>query len=333
MRKNSGVLIISLDFELLWGMADHEPLESAGRFAEVHSIVPRILDLFKKYEIHATWATVGALMAHDDEEFFRFLPETLPEQTEYVLKRIGLHPSYRTNTVPRDAVFAPELVKMILDTPGQEVGSHTYTHYYCNLGSSRPEDFRNEIVATNQIASRNGISCKSVVFPRNRFSMGYIATLSKEGIVAFRGHERDSWLKVFANINWKLFRLFDKLDNYLPLERNMTYPFEDLRMINKVVNVNSSRFFKPYTKRLSKLETLKRNRFKRELKKAAIKGEIYHIYWHPHNFLEDIEKNIETLEWFLNVFSSMRDRYAMQSCSMAEAAEMYKLYEIKGDGK
>ena len=318
------MLVVSLDFELLWGMADHEPLENAHRFSEVHNVVPRILDLFKKYEIHATWATVGALMAHDDEEFFSFLPDALPPQTDYVLRRLGLHPLLRTDALPRNVVYAPNLIEMIADTPGQEIGSHTYTHYYCNLKSSRPEDFKNEIRAANRIAEKNGFACTSVVFPRNRFSSEYVKVLSNEGITAFRGHERDSWLTAFSKLSWDLFRVFDKLDNYFAMERNMPYPMEELVMMGNVVNVNSSRFFKPYTERLGKLEPLKRHRFRRELVKAAKCGEIYHIYWHPHNFLEDVEKNLETLEWFLRAFSVMRDRYGMLSCSMAEVAALYK---------
>ena len=60
----AGTLIISLDFELFWGMLDVCPLEKyqdhvlGGRKA-----IPGLLALFQKYGIHATWATVGYLFA------------------------------------------------------------------------------------------------------------------------------------------------------------------------------------------------------------------------------------------------------------------------------
>ena len=55
----AGTLIVSLDFELFWGMLDVCPLEKyqdhvlGGRKA-----IPGLLALFQKYGIHATWATV-----------------------------------------------------------------------------------------------------------------------------------------------------------------------------------------------------------------------------------------------------------------------------------
>lgn len=61
----AGTLIVSLDFELFWGMLDQCALEAyqdnvlGGRTA-----IPRLLDLFQKYSIHATWAAVGLSLIH-----------------------------------------------------------------------------------------------------------------------------------------------------------------------------------------------------------------------------------------------------------------------------
>ena len=62
MVAKPGVLVISLDFELFWGVRDNRSIEDykenllGGRLA-----IPQILDLFDSYNIHATWATVGFL--------------------------------------------------------------------------------------------------------------------------------------------------------------------------------------------------------------------------------------------------------------------------------
>ena len=51
----AGTLLVSLDFELFWGMLDQCALEDyqdnvlGGRTA-----IPRLLQLFEKYGIHAT---------------------------------------------------------------------------------------------------------------------------------------------------------------------------------------------------------------------------------------------------------------------------------------
>lgn len=77
-------LVISLDFELFWGMQDCSTLEEyqdhvlGGRQA-----IPKLLDLFQKHGIHATWATVGFQFAHTFNEVQKYFP---PDE---------LRPSYR----------------------------------------------------------------------------------------------------------------------------------------------------------------------------------------------------------------------------------------------
>ncbi len=74
-KKKHGYLVISLDFELFWGMFDKVTLAEYGDnvYGE-RTAIPRMLELFKKYRIHATWATVGMLMARNKQELLSFLP-------------------------------------------------------------------------------------------------------------------------------------------------------------------------------------------------------------------------------------------------------------------
>ena len=71
----AGTLIVSLDFELFWGMLDCSTLEAyqdhvlGGRKA-----IPQLLQIFEKYGIHATWATVGFQFARSREELEPFFP-------------------------------------------------------------------------------------------------------------------------------------------------------------------------------------------------------------------------------------------------------------------
>ena len=58
----TGQFIISLDFELLWGVRDHADRDSYGQnVTGARAAVPRMLDLFERHGIAATWATVGFL--------------------------------------------------------------------------------------------------------------------------------------------------------------------------------------------------------------------------------------------------------------------------------
>jgi hypothetical protein len=61
-----GTLVISLDLELYWGMRDVISIDDYQKhLVGVRQAIPAILELFEKYKIHATWATVGFLYYAD----------------------------------------------------------------------------------------------------------------------------------------------------------------------------------------------------------------------------------------------------------------------------
>ena len=41
--------------------------------------------------------------------------------------------------------FAPELIRSIHETKGQEIGTHTYSHYYCLEDSQNEIQFENDL--------------------------------------------------------------------------------------------------------------------------------------------------------------------------------------------
>ena len=58
--------------------------------------------------------------------------------------------------------------------------------------------------------------------------------------------------------------------------------------------------------------------------KAAIKGEMYHLWWHPHNFGANIDENFYNLEQILKHFNYCRNKYKMQSFTMSELSTLVK---------
>ena len=57
-----GTFVISLDFELLWGVRDQRTIADYGaNILGVRQVVPALLDLFAERNIACTWATVGLL--------------------------------------------------------------------------------------------------------------------------------------------------------------------------------------------------------------------------------------------------------------------------------
>ena len=74
-----GTFLVSLDYELFWGMLDVCPLEQyQDNVLGGKKAIPQLLNLFEKYKIHATWATVGFLFADNYQELSRFLPSSVP---------------------------------------------------------------------------------------------------------------------------------------------------------------------------------------------------------------------------------------------------------------
>lgn len=91
MKK--GVFCISIDLELLWGRKDLDYSKFIAKTKKERKIIKHLLNLFKKYEIPTTWATVGKLMEKGDPLW-----------------------------------YAPDIIKMIKKVQNQEIGSHSYTH-------------------------------------------------------------------------------------------------------------------------------------------------------------------------------------------------------------
>ena len=75
-----GTFVISLDFELLWGVRDKRTVTDYGaNIRGVRDVVPALLDLFAERDIACTWATVGLLFAGTKEAMIAALPARKPD--------------------------------------------------------------------------------------------------------------------------------------------------------------------------------------------------------------------------------------------------------------
>src|SRR5680860_48500 len=128
---DNGFLVISLDFELLWGVFDKvDYKEKEAYFNNTREVIPEILGLFSKHHIHSTWATVGMLFNKNWEEWRGNVPESLPN---YKNTDLSAYDYGKTINSPETEFycFAKDLILQIQNTTGQEIGTHTYSHYYC----------------------------------------------------------------------------------------------------------------------------------------------------------------------------------------------------------
>ena len=83
-----GIFVISLDFEIHWGVSDHRTIESYHEnLKNVPLVVQRLLELFGRRNIHATWATVGMLFCQNKRE----LSESVAEEQQPTYNNPEIH--------------------------------------------------------------------------------------------------------------------------------------------------------------------------------------------------------------------------------------------------
>ncbi len=314
-----GILTISLDFELYWGMRDKVLLEDYHEnLLGVSKAIPMILDLFKKYEIHATWATGGFVFYNDWNSLIEDLPTNKPSYNNKVLSPYIYIEKFQRNNSLKKYHFAPTLIKKIKNYLYQEIGTHTFSHYYCLEEGQDLESFRADLNCAIKISKKFGFSIESIVFPRNQTNHDYLKICKEVGIKSFRGNQL-SWIyrpKKEENLSFiiKLLRFIDRNFN---LTGHNTYSFNQIAKTIPL-NIKASRFLYWYSKRFKVLEPLRLKRILKDLSYAAKRNELYHLWWHPHNFGVHISENLLFLEKILIHFKKLKNKYGMKSLNMGE---------------
>jgi peptidoglycan/xylan/chitin deacetylase (PgdA/CDA1 family) len=326
--EKKGYFVVSLDFELFWGMTDATTLEAYGdNVRGVRTAIPRMLELFTKYGIHATWATVGMLMARNKDELLSLLPPHDLRPT-YPDPRMSTYHYIEHTTLGKDEVddpyhYGPSLVELILKTPHQEFANHTFSHFYAVDGSTnKPEILACDLDAHACISKTYGVTTTSIVFPRNQVSDEALCTCAEKGMTAYRGNEDHFLYRARGYKEQNLFvRGLRLLDHYVNISGQHTHRIEKIENRKYgIVNVPSSRFFRPYMKALAWLEPLRLRRIKKAMTYAAKRGEVFHLWWHPHNFGIHQEENFRNLTEILEHFKTLQLKYGMKSASMKEIA-------------
>lgn len=318
-----GKFIISLDFELMWGVRDHATIQSYGaNIRGVHKVLPQILNLFTQYKIHGTFSTVGMLFFENKFEMMANLPQLLPTYTNEKLSPYGDYLNDNVGESYSDDVyhFGWHLLQQIKNTPHQEIGTHTFCHYYCLENGQTVEQFRADLQAAINIATQKNIAIKSIIFPRNQFNESYIEVCKSLGITSYRNNEL-SWLynaKSAADDN--LFRRAGRLiDAYFNIAGHHCYT--DAYMATSFpVNIPSSRFLRPYNPTTSFLDFLRLRRIKNSMTHAAKNNLTYHLWWHPHNFGAHPTESLAFLQQILEHYLYLNKQYSFTSYTMTELA-------------
>jgi hypothetical protein len=315
----SGVFVISLDFELMWGVRDKRTIADYGaHILGVRQAVPAMLDLFAERAIACTWATVGLLFFAEKDEVLGALPERLPAYRD-----VRLSPYADVQAMGADERSDPyhyglSLLTRITQCPRQEIGTHTFSHFYCLEEGGDVAAFRADLEAARAAAERRGIRLCSIALPRNQLSVGHLEVCRELGLRAFRGNERIWFHRPRPEAQQRLLaRGFRLMDTYLPIAG--AHDHEPI-VVQGMVDVPASRFLRP-AHRPDLLWPLRLRRITAAMETAARRGTVYHLWWHPHNFGVNLEANLGFLRAILDHFRTLEERYGMRSMSMAAVAD------------
>src|SRR5260221_5847089 len=222
-----GIFSISLDMELHWGGFEKWPLETYRTyFLNTRRVIPEILHLFRKYEVHVTWAAVGMLLHTSRKELMENVPDH--KSTYYEPKLSAYHFIEESGIGEKEVEdpfhFAPSLVERILLTPHQELGTHTFAHYYCNEAGQTLLQFRDDLKAAQRVALKYNTQLRSLVFPRNQFNDAYLKVCFEEGITSVRSNPADWVWRIVSSQDQSGWKRFNRgMDAYLPIGKKNTY--------------------------------------------------------------------------------------------------------------
>jgi peptidoglycan/xylan/chitin deacetylase (PgdA/CDA1 family) len=315
----SGSFVISLDFELMWGVRDHRSVQEYGdAVMGGRKAIPLILDRFKEAGIRATWATVGLLFAKNRDAMLDYAPTVRPD---YENARLSPYPDIERGLIGKTEEddplhFGASLIKRIADTPGQEIATHTYSHYYCLEPGGGLPAFEADIEASVAIARDTGHKVQSIVFPRNQTTDAFIQQSAKLGVDHYRG-SATGWLyrPRSGSETTKLFRLARFADGALPIgPKQIVQPSQN----GSALDVPASRFLRPWSRKLALYQMFHIRRIEAEMKLAAQRGASYHLWWHPHNFGRNLDENLGQLDRIITRFKKCRDAMGMVSKNMRD---------------
>jgi hypothetical protein len=319
----SPAVVISLDFELRWGVFDHCPPGAPYErsLLGAREAIPRTLALFEEFGVAGTWATVGFLFARDRAERERHRPAQLPAYRD---RSIFPYDEPTGEDEASDPLhYAPSLVERIRATPRQELATHTHSHYFCTEAGQTAEQFRADLAAARAIAEPWGVALRSIVFPRNQQNAAYAEVLKEAGIVAYRGNAL-GWMWRFADAKDSAGagkRALRLADAYVGISGDGSVGWDEVPQTNGLADVRASFLVRPYLPRLGHLEALRLRRMRQAFRSAARRGRIVHLWWHPHNFGAHPDECLAFLRGVLQELAHCREHHGMESLTMAEVAE------------
>lgn len=301
-------IVISIDFERRWGVHHRIGMDLdvyREHLENVQPVVSGLLQLFAARNIRATWAAVGALGCQDWNEYFA----RAPRPPQYDNSALAISPRYADLDRDGHLHFAPDLLRAIHAAPGQEIGTHTFSHVLMGEAGVTADDVRADLDAVARLwCERFGRPPQSLVFPRNQ--VAFLPVIRACGIRMWRGNEI-GWYHDCndAGKNRPVARARRLIDSLTPWVRHASAIEGDM--------VRASLFLR--TNLPAPGWKLHCARIRNELD-ALQAPQVFHLWWHDHNLGAQLRERLGRVEQVLDMIADRCARGALVSRNIGDLA-------------
>ena len=261
----TGTLLISLDCEGKWGMADDPSMVGPHRITDesLRWAYSQLFSLLEKNGLRATFAIVGLFVAGQESTRAHFR-----EMASSAAGRDWLTiPMKALESRSTDGWFFEELPRLVMQSGQHELASHGYSHLpFTSLGFTE-ELAHYELAAMQRLSHVHSLGIQSMVFPRNQVAYSHL--LNQYGIQKFRPSTEGDGLT---------YRIGSLLREFNVRTASEILTDEQVVPAGHFVNWRSGARLvvpKPFTT----------FRWKRILQHAADTGRCAHLWFHPHNLI------------------------------------------------
>ena len=174
-------VVISLDAELAWGFHDLEDPPTA-RIDGARGAWNRLVDLFERGNVPATWAVVGHLFLDECDG----VHADHPAGADWFARDPG------GDRVSNPNWFGRDLIDRVDESDvDHEIGSHTFSHVEFGESDTDCAVADAELRLAKEVADDYGVALDSLVFPRN--NAGHLDVLADNGFTCYRGNAPRRW--------------------------------------------------------------------------------------------------------------------------------------------
>jgi len=297
-----GTFLLTFDVELLWGVF-FDPTwrrRAERRWGPIREVFAEILSTLDRHEIPATFAFVGHLFLDRCERGVD--GRTHPEMPRG--KHRGVPGDWYDFDPATDAEsaplwYGPDLVAAVRNAAvDHEIGCHGFSHAFLDGGRDLA---RAEIAAAADAARTAGIEPRSFVYPQNR--VAFTEELAPAGFT----HYREQVGVASRSLSFLRRAIGETPDVGRPLS------------VDGVVRVPGGIPILPAigVRRLVSVSNRLRE-VSAGLSRAADEGAVFHLWTHPHNFVEGRETMFAYLDGAMALVAKARREGTIAVKTMAE---------------